>query len=212
MKKTNTNTNSNSNINSNSNSSLSLDDEINNAIENNEYWKISNISNIDVNNNTWDKIKSNCHAKFKDIIATLIFDWNWKWLDWIIVQLCYLEVYIKLMRDSELYETVKVVYFDKTFPIEGNKPLYEEIIPEKTFYCEGCPFAVISEVASFFYGEQSCGFCYFLGKGDFSLKSATQLLWDGCKECNVNEDIDDIEDIDDLDDISDIEDIKEYLQ
>lgn len=128
--------------------------------------------------------------KFRYLISVLIFDWNWRWLDWLIVQLCDIEVYLKLVKDEELFELVKAAHLDKAFPIDGVKPLAEKIIPEKTFYCEGCPFGVTSEIATFFYGEQSNGYCYYLNKGDFSLQNATQILWDGCKECNINEDVD----------------------
>ena len=33
--------------------------------------------------------------------------------------------------------------------------------------------------------------CWYLGKGDFSYHRPTLLLWDGCKECGINDDPDD---------------------
>lgn len=49
--------------------------------------------------------------------------------------------------------------------------------------------------------EQANGYCAFLGRGDWDevrygedgqqeIVTGTTLLWDGCKECEVNEDID----------------------
>ena len=33
------------------------------------------------------------------------------------------------------------------------------------------------------------GFCYYLNQGDFTFGHPTDLLWDGCKCCGVNNDI-----------------------
>ena len=35
------------------------------------------------------------------------------------------------------------------------------------------------------------GFCYYLNQGDFTFGHPTDLLWDGCKCCGVNNDIED---------------------
>jgi hypothetical protein len=31
------------------------------------------------------------------------------------------------------------------------------------------------------------GFCYYLNRGDFTFGHPTDLLWDGCKCCGINE-------------------------
>ena len=62
-------------------------------------------------------------------------------------------------------------------------------IPEG-FYCEECPFKGRSSLANLFFGSQSDGYCYYLGKGDFSYIHPTDLLWDSCKECGVNDNYD----------------------
>jgi len=66
---------------------------------------------------------------------------------------------------------------------------WQETIPENTFYCSGCEYRGWSSLANFFFGDQCDGYCYYLGKGDFSYVRPTQLLWDGCKECGLGEDI-----------------------
>lgn len=119
---------------------------------------------------------------FRHIIAFLIYDWNWSWLHFILSALCDLEMFIYRLTNPELKEALQ----------EG-----EDLIPDKTLYCEDCPFREFSELAYLFYGEQSSGYCHYIKKGDFSFKDATMIIWDGCKECNIKEDIDwDEEEID----------------
>lgn len=40
--------------------------------------------------------------------------------------------------------------------------------------------------------EQSNGFCHFIKRGDFT-SPGTDLLWDSCKCCGINDDIEDYE-------------------
>ena len=65
-----------------------------------------------------------------------------------------------------------------------------KLIPKNTLYCYDnmiqCPFHEISIIAYNLYGSQRCGYCYYLGKGDFSFIRPTDLLWDSCKECGVS--------------------------
>ena len=76
------------------------------------------------------------------------------------------------------------------FVSAGQKESYaDKNIPKETFYCEGCMYKGRSKLAKFFFGYQSCGYCYYLGKGDFSFIKPTMILWDGCKECGRFEDI-----------------------
>lgn len=39
------------------------------------------------------------------------------------------------------------------------------------------------------HGEQESGYCAFLQKGDWMDKDGTMLLWDACKECGINDDL-----------------------
>lgn len=82
----------------------------------------------------------------------------------------------------------------------------ESVIP-KGLYCSGCPYQDYDDSQP----SQSNGFCWFLGKGDWDfnqevkwqsretgeVESADEiglpmsLLWDGCKECGINDDFED---------------------
>ena len=126
--------------------------------------------------------------KFQDLISFLIYDWNWVWFEFILKSLCELEMQVKLILDEEFRHYVDCA--DTVFVSAGQKESYaQENIPKNTFYCEGCMYKGRSKLAKFFFGYQSCGYCYYLGKGDFSFSKATTLLWDGCKECGQFEDI-----------------------
>jgi len=37
--------------------------------------------------------------------------------------------------------------------------------------------------------SQENGYCYLIGRGDWEI-GATSLLWDQCKECGINDDLD----------------------
>lgn len=131
------------------------------------------------------------HIQFNNFIAFLTYDLGWKWLDYCISYLC--DVEMGLDFDDDLKELVKLAK-----EIYSKAEVTEHIIPEKTFYCEDCPFQSRSKVANFFYGYQLSGYCYYLGKGDYSYEKPTDILWDGCKCCGINEDIDIEEDENDM--------------
>lgn len=120
-----------------------------------------------------------------NFICFLIYKLEWNWVDAIISSLCTLEMNLKLSMDKELHtEIITCIMGDK-----DNTPSYLDNIPKDTLYCVDCPYRSHSKLAKFFYGPQSSGYCYFINKGDFSFGRCTDLLWDGCKECGVNEDI-----------------------
>ena len=116
--------------------------------------------------------------KFRDFIAYLIFDKNWKWLETVINTLCVWEMELSWTADRKLSANT------------GKIP--------QGMYCyalhETCPFWAYSRIARFFYGEQCAGFCHLLNEGDFN--SDTLILWDQCKCCDINDEEDfDEEDI-----------------
>lgn len=122
----------------------------------------------------------------QDLISYLIYDRYWDWLHLLISTICDLEMQIPLLFNRELKDELDRC--DIIYPTLGEtKSIAKEQIPEQTFYCEGCPYSRRSEVARFLFGSQSCGYCYYLGKGDYSFLRATCILWDGCKECGINE-------------------------
>ena len=126
--------------------------------------------------------------KFQDFISYLIHDLNWVWLEFLISSLCEFEMQLKLIFDEDFRHQVD--NSDTVFVSAGQDKSYaEENIPKNTFYCEDCIYKGRSKLAKFFYGYQSCGYCYYIGKGDFSFSKPTTILWDGCKECGRFEDI-----------------------
>ena len=133
----------------------------------------------------WKEVSRVTHRKFRELIATLIYEKNWYWLEYIISLLATVEMEVPLIFDSKFRRecnTSDTVWVNPPQKEEGS--LASRVIPKDTFYCEGCYFEGRSEIARFFYGSQCCGYCYYLGKGDFSFLRPTELLWDGCKECN----------------------------
>lgn len=124
----------------------------------------------------------------QNLISFLIYDWNWTWLEFILSSLCEFEMQFKLIFDKEFRHYVNCA--DTIFVSEGQEKSYsEQFIPKKTFYCEDCIYQSYSKLAQFFYGLQGCGYCYYMGRGDFSFTQPTMTLWDGCKECGRYEDI-----------------------
>lgn len=134
----------------------------------------------DIRNSSWMEV---IHKKFQDIIAWLIYDKEWIWVEFFISLLAQAEMELKFLLDKELQENL----IGCNVSVNG-KSKAETLIPKRTLYCEGCPYKSRSCVARFFYGYQSSGYCYYLGKGDFSFYNATLILWDGCKECGIGED------------------------
>lgn len=123
---------------------------------------------------------------FKRLLIYLIYDRNWLWVEWIICTLAELEMQIKLLKDREFKD-----YLDTCVMSDGIQECdaYKEI-PKDTFYCydggHTCKFHAESKIARNILGECSSGYCYFMGKGDFSFVRPTQLIWDYCKECGVS--------------------------
>lgn len=98
-------------------------------------------------------------------------------LYWLLCSLCELEMQLSYFFDKEKREILDSLDFQD--------------IPTDMLYCQGCAFADRSKLADFIFGNQESGYCWYLGKGDFSYHRPTLLLWDGCKECGVNDDPDD---------------------
>ena len=109
--------------------------------------------------------------KFRDIIATLIIDSKWTWLETLIDNLCELEM--------------KLCTAVRKLPVNFGK------IPQG-LYCytngETCPYWGYSRIARLFYGDQLSGYCFYLNQGDFN--SDTFILWDQCKCCGINDEED----------------------
>lgn len=125
----------------------------------------------------------------RNFIAHLIFDKEWIWLEAIINTLCQLEMNIKLALNKELYNKVEVGYICG----QDGEIYAKKDIPENSFYCTGCIYSDTSVIASMLYGYQSNGYCHLLGKGDFEVANRLGILWDGCKECGINEDLEEME-------------------
>lgn len=140
----------------------------------------------DIKDKSWLQV---IHMKFRDCISYLTYDLKWVWLDFFISLLCDIEMKFRFIFDSKGRDDLITADI-------GNDEIgtdAEDNIPKNSFYCQGCPYSGRSKIAWFFYGEHSVGYCYYLERGDFSFLRPTDLLWDGCKECGINEDIDDIE-------------------
>lgn len=111
-------------------------------------------------------------------------------LEWFLCSLCETEMQLKVAFDKEFkhyLDTADVCIFSS--PTELGKSQAMLDIPKQSFYCSGCPFKDRSDIADLLFGEQSSGYCYYLGKGDFSFIRPTRLLWDGCKECDISVDL-----------------------
>ena len=130
------------------------------------------------------------HFKFQDIICYLIYDREWLWLEFIISLLCEIEMQFPLIFDKEFKYSLNTADSRRISPPPEEKETFaEREIPKNTMYCEDCIFRNYSKIATFFYGHQSCGYCYYLSKGDFSFVRPTDILWDGCKCCGIGEEM-----------------------
>lgn len=127
---------------------------------------------------------------FTNFISFLIYEWNWVWLHYIISTLCDLEMGWKMVMDEQWRSDIEAM--DITVKARGTCD-WQENIPKDSLYCEGCPYKDHSVLADFFFGSQCNGYCWFLGKGDYSFIRPTELIWDGCKDCGMYLFGDDIE-------------------
>lgn len=134
-----------------------------------------------------DKVLDFITLKFQNALCWVTEHKSMYWVDALIDTLCYLEMNLKLARDPEFRDQL----FSGDISVGPNHESWcQTQIPDKTFYCEGCPFATRSSIAGFFYGNQMDGWCYYLNQGDFTFGHPTDILWDGCKCCGEKEDID----------------------
>ena len=140
----------------------------------------------DVKYKSWFEV---IHLKFINIIAYLTYDRRWVWIDFVISLLAHAEMNLKFLFNKELQEALECC----DVVVNGEHSKAELLIPKRTLYCESCPYKSVSKIAKFFYGYQMCGYCYYLGKGDFSFIHPTDLLWDGCKACGIGEEDFDID-------------------
>ena len=106
---------------------------------------------------------------------------NHPFLEWLLCSLCETEMQLKLVADKNFK-----LDLDMADVCCGEKSDAMMNIPENTLYCSGCPYRDTSELARIIFGYQLSGYCYYLGKGDFSFSRPTELIWDGCKECGIN--------------------------
>lgn len=143
---------------------------------------LRNIKNIE-----WKKLPRSIHEKFQDLIAYLTYDKGWVWLEYLISLLATIEVELPLVFDSgyrSKCNSADKIWINPPQKEEGS--FAQRTIPQDMIYCRDCHFMTYSKIARFFYGSQCDGYCYYLGKGDFSFIRPTSLLWDGCKECSIN--------------------------
>lgn len=131
-----------------------------------------------------DYLKKELMRKFRNLIYDLCL--KFPLLHLIISELCELEVKINAYKIDGFID--ELMTCDVGIGMTGQSQAMLDI-PKDTFYCQGCKYSTYSKLARFFFGSQCDGYCYYLGRGDFSLLHPTDLLWDGCKECCINEDI-----------------------
>ena len=125
-----------------------------------------------------EKIKQ----KMQQIISYLIYDRQWYWLHIILSCLCDLEMHFKIVNDVDFIHELYVADI-----ISNGKTIAQTQIPNQTLYCHNCRYKSYSELAYLFFGPQCCGYCYYLNNGDYRFIRDTELLWDGCKCCAINE-------------------------
>ena len=131
---------------------------------------------------TMDELKRWIGIVFANLLYAIYH--NHPFLEWLLCSLCEAEMQLKLVADEDFkfdLDTADVCCGDKSDAMMN--------IPENTLYCSGCPYRDTSELAKIIFGYQLSGYCYYLGKGDFSFCRPTELLWDGCKECGINNEI-----------------------
>lgn len=122
------------------------------------------------------------------LIAYLIFDRDWSWLHLFISTLATFEMECQLIGDKEFKDRyidqadIKWISGEGIDKPDEHVPSWE-VIPKNTMYCEGCEYYGNSNIANALLGSQCDGYCYYLGKGDFSFVRSTDLLWDMCKCC-----------------------------
>lgn len=68
----------------------------------------------------------------------------------------------------------------------------ERHITTDPMYCRGCPFKDTHDYIYEKVSSQLSGWCYYMNTGDF-MPEGTSILWDGCKECGVNDDWSELE-------------------
>ena len=112
-------------------------------------------------------------------------------IEWILCSLCEAEMELKLVADKEFRDDLLCADIGGGYENKSNAMIN---IPENTFYCSGCPYGTNSKLATLLFGYQMNGYCYYLRRGDFSFNRPTDELWDGCKECGINDDINDEDD------------------
>lgn len=110
-------------------------------------------------------------------------------LEWFLRSLCEAEMQLKVVFDKEFKSYLDTANVCVRRGDDFSKSQAMLDIPEQSLYCGDCPFRDESNMADFLFGEQSSGYCYYLGRGDFSYIRPTMILWDGCKECGINEDL-----------------------
>lgn len=109
-------------------------------------------------------------------------------LKWFLCLLCDIEMQLKVFCNKEFLNYINNSDIGDCGENHDESQAMIDI-PKNSFYCSGCPFYDRSNIARTFFGTQSDGYCYYLNRGDFSYIRPTMLLWDGCKECGINEDI-----------------------
>ena len=87
----------------------------------------------------------------------------------------------KFRTKNDVEYTPRTTYNGMSHPyISCTTEEAEQLIPSG-IYCSGCPFHdLLSE-----FPHQENGWCHYLKDGDM-VGDVSGLLWDGCKECNKN--------------------------
>lgn len=127
-----------------------------------------------LNNNKEIKLSEYLHVYFVDLLYNIYN--NHPVIEYILTLLCEIEINIKLIRNKTMKKTVELLPYE-----------FLEKIPKNTLYCNGCPYIDRSKIAEFLFGHQLCGYCHYLKQGDFTFVRHTDILWDFCKECGINE-------------------------
>ena len=128
---------------------------------------------------TWlDDLKRNIGIKRANFFFAIYH--HVPFIEWVLCSLCELEMSFSVMLCKGLKEDLDTCSVINKY---SGKCDWQEKIPKDTMYCSGCEYGSVSYLANFFFGSQCDGYCYYLGKGDFSYIQPTDLLWDGCKCC-----------------------------